>query len=86
MPTRSCSRLVNHCRALRQLYIFGSGASEKASNTKIRTRTKTKAGLAKLTAGRPKLTLISTKMQLKNVQAKKEEVGERGGGFVEEAC
>ena len=85
-PTRSCSRLVNHCRALRQLYIFGSGASEKASNTKIRTRVKTKtARLAKLTAGRPKLTLISTKMQLKNVQAKREEVGGRGGGFVEEA-
>lgn len=77
---------MNHCRALRQLYIFGSGASDRPTNTKVRTRTKTKtARLAKLTAGRPKLTLISTKMQLKNVQAKREEVGGRGGGFVEEA-
>jgi len=48
-------------------------------------RTKTKAGLAKLTAGRPKLTLISTKKEFKNIQAKREEAVELGGGFVEDA-
>jgi len=80
-----CSRLVNHCRALRQLHIFGSGASEKASNARTRTRMKTKAGLSKLTAGRPKLTLCATKKEWRVLQAKREEVGERGDGLLEEA-
>jgi hypothetical protein len=49
-----------------------------------RQKVKTKAGLSKLTSGRPKLTLISTKKEYKTLQAKREEVGERGGGLVED--
>lgn len=67
-------RLVDHCRALRQLHIFGSGASERASNSKSRQKVKTKSGLTKLTAGRPKLDLVTTKKEWRalNIQAKKE--------------
>ena len=67
-------KFVDHCRSLCQLHIFGSGASEKASNAKSRQKVKTKAGLAKLAAGRPKLELFTTKKDWRVLKAK-------GGGI-----
>mmetsp|Transcript_3143 Transcript_3143/g.4936 ORF Transcript_3143/g.4936 Transcript_3143/m.4936 type:complete len:1566 (-) Transcript_3143:77-4774(-) len=64
------SYFVNHCRSLRLLHIFGSGAAEKASNAKTRSKVKTKAGLAKLNAGRPKLAVITTKKEWREMKAK----------------
>lgn len=64
------SYFVNHCRSLRLLNIFGSGAAEKASNARTRTKVKTKAGLAKLNAGRPKLEVITTKKEWREMKAK----------------
>uniref|UniRef100_A0A7S1YQ46 R3H domain-containing protein n=1 Tax=Ditylum brightwellii TaxID=49249 RepID=A0A7S1YQ46_9STRA len=66
------TKIVDHCRALRQLHIFGSGASEKANNSRSRQKIKTKAGLTKLTAGRPKLELISTKKEWRLLRTKNE--------------
>jgi len=63
-------RIVDHCRVLCQLHIFGSGASERASNAKSRQKVKTKSGLQKLTTGRPKLELFTTKKEWRESKAK----------------
>ena len=63
LGTSFMSSFVNHCRHLRSLHIFGSGASEKASKTKVRQKVKTKASLSKLNSGRPNLEVITTKKE-----------------------
>uniref|UniRef100_A0A7S4J1Q1 RanBP2-type domain-containing protein n=1 Tax=Odontella aurita TaxID=265563 RepID=A0A7S4J1Q1_9STRA len=77
------SKLVNHCRGLRQLHIFGSGAAEKGRNIRERQRIKTKATfLAKLTAGRPELEVVTTKKEWRLLRAKRE--GAASNQFEEE--
>lgn len=67
-------KLVNHCKALRQLHIYGSGAS--AVSTRQQRKIKTKKGLDKIIKQHPKLEIVTTKDQMK--RAFKKEIG--GGG------
>lgn len=64
-------RLVNHCRHLRQLHVFGLGATEKGGNGRGRQKIG-KATLAKLTVGRPNLDLIVTKKDWRDLKAKRD--------------
>ena len=82
------SLLVNHCRYLRSLLIFGSGASEKASNAKTRQKVKTKTGLAKLNSGRPNLEVITTKKEWRESISKQSSFigGEDVVGLHEDGC
>lgn len=72
-------QIVKHCRQLQSLHIFGSGASEKASNAKSRQKVKTKAGLAKLNAGRPNLEIVTTKKEWRERIMKKSMIGDEIG-------
>ena len=48
-------KLVGHCKALRQLHLYGSGASAVASNSERRKKVKTKKGLEKIIKQNPKV-------------------------------
>ena len=58
-------KLVGHCKGLRQLHIYGSGAASIPSNERVRRRLKTKKGLEKIKKENPKLEVITTKEQNK---------------------
>ncbi|GMI04296.1 hypothetical protein TrVE_jg1528 [Triparma verrucosa] len=64
-------KLVNHCKTLRQLHIYASGAS--AVSTRQQRKIKTKKGLDKITKQNPKLEVVTTKDQMK--RAFKRELG-----------
>jgi hypothetical protein len=67
-------KMVNHCKALRQLHIYGSGAAAAAANARGRTKVKTKKGLEKMRKENSKLTIVTTKDQMKRSNKKDAEM------------
>jgi hypothetical protein len=69
-------RFIGHCRALRQLHLYGSGASMNPSNARDRRRVKTKKGLEKILAkASGKLCVITTKNENKLSKRRESEIG-----------
>lgn len=60
---------------MRQLHLYGSGASAVASNSERRKKVKTKKGLEKIIKQNPKLEVVTTKEQMKRFFKKEQQMG-----------